>query len=440
MVQPLLQHAEDTNDHNLPLMLWYAMQPLVVDHPRQALVAAASTKLPKILNFTARRIAQIGTAEARDLLAEALNGMADSGKQFDILAGMSAALKGQRSVSMPNGWDAVESKLAASASAQIRALAQSLSLTFGSAKALAALKKTLTDESAELGLRRTALDSLLNVRDTALPPLLQALLKDMNLRGQAIRALASYDDPLTPDTVLRIYNSLDTGEKRDALNTLASRVTFAKPLMAAVADGKVPRHVLTAELIRQLRNLKSPEINQQLEKVYGTIRESSPDKQQEIERYKRIYRAGGSQPGEASRGRAVFNKVCAQCHTLFDAGRKVGPELTGSNRSDLDYILQNMIDPNAVIPNDYRASIIDTKDGRGITGIVKQQDDKAVTILTQNETLVLPRNEIASIQQSELSMMPEGLLAPLTDQEVRDLIYYLSRPGQVPLPAESAGK
>ena len=64
-------------------------------------------------------------------------------------------------------------------------------------------------------------------------------------------------------------------------------------------------------------------------------------------------------------------------------------------------------------------------------------DDKTVTLITQNETLTLPRNEIQSLQQSELSMMPEGLLAPLTDQEARDLLYYLSRPGQVPLPGES---
>jgi putative heme-binding domain-containing protein len=79
------------------------------------------------------------------------------------------------------------------------------------------------------------------------------------------------------------------------------------------------------------------------------------------------------------------------------------------------------------------------KDGRSITGIVKQQDDKSVTVITQNETLTLPRNEIQSLQQSELSMMPEGLLAPLNDQEARDLLYYLSRPGQVPLLGEPKG-
>src|SRR5262249_5796386 len=80
-----------------------------------------------------------------------------------------------------------------------------------------------------------------------------------------------------------------------------------------------------------------------------------------------------------------------------------------------------------------RSSAIETKDGRSITGIVKKQDANALTIATTSETLTLPRSEIASIQQSELSMMPEGLLVQLSDQEVRDLLYYLGRPGQVPL-------
>src|SRR5690606_37520815 len=151
------------------------------------------------------------------------------------------------------------------------------------------------------------------------------------------------------------------------------------------------------------------------------VRESSADKQKEIEKYRKIYRAGGSQPGDASRGRVVYDKTCAQCHKLFDAGGCVGPDLTGSNRSDLEYILENMVDPNAVIPLDYRSSTLETKDDRVITGIVKTQNETSVTIVTANETVTVPRSEIASLRQSELSMMPEGLLEPLSEQEVRDL-------------------
>ena len=64
--------------------------------------------------------------------------------------------------------------------------------------------------------------------------------------------------------------------------------------------------------------------------------------------------------------------------------------------------------------------------------------DKSILLQTANELLTVPRNEIASQRLTELSMMPEGLLAPLSEQEVRDLIYYLTRPGQVPLPLSTA--
>src|SRR4029079_18568959 len=90
-------------------------------------------------------------------------------------------------------------------------------------------------------------------------------------------------------------------------------------------------------------------------------------------------------------------------------------------------------DPNAVIPNDYRTSTITTKDDRVLTGIVKKEDSNSLTVATANEMLVLQRPDIESVHLSEISMMPEGLLAQLTDQEIRDLIYYLGRPGQVPL-------
>src|SRR6185295_5409084 len=92
----------------------------------------------------------------------------------------------------------------------------------------------------------------------------------------------------------------------------------------------------------------------------------------------------GAPAPDRARGREVFSRTCQQCHTLFGEGGKVGPDLTGSNRADLNYILENIVDPNAVIPNDYRASTIEMNDGRVLTAIVKKQDETAVTVVTQN--------------------------------------------------------
>jgi putative membrane-bound dehydrogenase-like protein len=434
VVQALYSYAEDTKDHNLPFMVWYAAEPLPTKDFKRALALAENAKLPNILNFTVRRTAALNTPEAFAAITETLSHTRDDAHRLDILNGLAFALQGQRKAAMPKGWAVIEAKLTTSPNTEIRAQVQSLSLTFGSLGAVAALKKTLMDKSAQLSARRTAYDSLMSAKDADLAPLLQDLLKDPDMQGSALRGLAAYDDSKTPSAILDVYKSLNDARKRDALNTLASRVAFAKPLLTAVGSDTVSKKDLTAEIVRQLRSLKDPQLDEQIQKVWGTMRDTAADKQADIAKYKKIYGAGGSQPGDASRGRGLFAKTCQQCHTLFDTGGKVGPDLTGSNRGDIDYILQNIVDPNAVIPNDYRAWNLETTDDRTISGILKQQDEKSVTVVTANETLVIPRNEVRSLKESQLSMMPEGLLQTYNDQEVRDLLYYLRSPAQAPLP------
>jgi putative heme-binding domain-containing protein len=370
-------------------------------------------------------------------LVQLLSESDDAQFQLDLLKGMSDGLKGRRAVAMPAGWEKAAAKLGRSPHPQVRALAQALSVTFGSRAAFASLRQTLLDPKADAGARQSALDSLLQARDPTLAAALKELLKDPALRGPALRGLAAYDDAEAPAAIVAVYGSLSLTEKHDALTTLVARIPSARQLLAALAENKIAKRDLTADLVRQLRNLKDPFLNQQVEQLWGAVRESDADKLAEIAKYKAMLTSGPA--GSASRGREVFSRVCQQCHTLFDTGGKVGPDITGSNRGDLDYILQHVLDPNAVIPNDYRTWTLETKDERVITGIVTRQDDIAVTIVTANETLLIPRAEVRSLQQSEISMMPEGLLQALTDAEVRDLIAYLKSPAQVPLP-DAAGK
>lgn len=382
-------------------------------------------------------LAPVRAVDSLPRLAEILAETNDPQLQADILRGLSAALRGRRTAPMPAGWEKVEERLSASANSEIRTLTQSLSLTFGSQRALAELRRIAADTKSEAGARRTALDALLAVRDAQLAPTLLKLVSDPEPRVAegAIRGLASYDDPAAASTLLSRYSALTASTKRDALNTLAGRAGNARQLLAAVASGAVPRTDLTADLVRQLRNHKDEALRKQLTELWGVMKETSPDMQAEVERVKRVYWAGGSTPGDGPRGRVVFNKICAQCHTLFDSGGHVGPDITGANRSDLDYLLQNILYPNAVVPNEYRATTIETKDDRTITGIVKEQNATSVVIQTANELLTVPRGEIKSQSTSDQSLMPEGLIAQLKDGEMRDLLYYLSRPGQVNLPA-----
>ena len=120
--------------------------------------------------------------------------------------------------------------------------------------------------------------ALLKVKDPSLPAALRALLRDPALGGPAVRGLSAYDDPATPEVLLGAYSSLGRSERRDVLNTLAARKGWARALLAAVEAGKLPRADLTADLVRQVRNFKDADIDSRIERVWGTVRETTADR------------------------------------------------------------------------------------------------------------------------------------------------------------------
>lgn len=377
--------------------------------------------------------AQIVRSNTLEPLVTLLIQSQDTSLQLDVLRGITQALQGRSEVDMPEGWDSLESKLGDSPNGEVRVLVRSLSLTFGSEAALDALRTVLEDQSAPASERVNALDALVQTNDPQLPGALLKLVVDPALRSETIRHLARFNQIETPSALLKVYRELTGNEKQKALSVLASRASYATHLISGVESGLIPKKDLSASLVRELRNLKNDDINTQLESLWGTFRESSADKKSEIEKVKRIYYAGGSSPGDAARGRSVFARACQQCHTLFGIGGKVGPDITGSDRQNLDYLLQNIVDPNAVIPNDYRTSEIETTDGRVITGVIQERTGNSLKIITATETVLVAHDQIESNLQSEMSMMPEGLLAPFKDQEIRDLLYYLRQSAQAPL-------
>jgi putative heme-binding domain-containing protein len=137
---------------------------------------------------------------------------------------------------------------------------------------------------------------------------------------------------------------------------------------------------------------------------------------------------------DKSQGRVQFNKLCASCHTLYGHGGAIGPDLTGSGRDNLDYLLENIVDPSATVNADFRMSVIAMNDGRVLNGLVRSPTDRTITLQSQNELVVLARKEIEQIAPSPLSLMPEGQIDPLTPDEVRDLFAYLMNRTQVALP------
>ncbi len=110
-----------------------------------------------------------------------------------------------------------------------------------------------------------------------------------------------------------------------------------------------------------MRGLHQPDLTQELEKVWGVSRETPADKLAAQAKYKALIENKSLPTPDPGHGRTLFTQTCGICHTLFGSGGKIGPDLTGSNRADLDYLLHNITDPNAEIPNAYRTTLMELK-------------------------------------------------------------------------------
>ncbi len=431
----LAVHKQDATDHNLPLLIWYGLIPVGEAEPAALVKVAAACELLQTRRYIARRLAEDmekKPAPINDLLGVAL---ANAAPEFsrDILAGVSEALTGWRKAPKPAAWDKLSQKLSATSDEQMRASVRELSVVFGDGRALDEVKRVALDNNADLNQRKAALQTLIDSRAPDLRAICEKLLGVRFLNPVAARGLTTFDDPAIGVKLVAAYKQFHQGERPQLLATLVSRPAFAGPLLDAVGNSKIPRADLTPFHARQILSFKDAALDKKLAEVWGELRESAEDKRQLMAKLKQQLTPAVLAQADKSAGRAVYATACAVCHRLYGEGGEVGPDLTGTGRANLDYLLENIVDPSAAVSADFRMTVVNLKDGRVLNGFITTKTDRTLTLRTMTEKLTIERGEISGMQEMPQSLMPEGLLQAFSEAQVRDLIAYLMHPSQVPL-------
>lgn len=428
---PLLARTEDANDHNQPMLVWYGLIPLAEKDISALPALADSCALPLTRRYLARRIAE-GVEKNPTALADLLKLTATKPVAFqtDILTGMGEAFTGWRKAPKPATWDALVAKLDPSLADKAR----DLGALFGDGRALDEVRRVALDKTADIALRKVALQTLVDSHTPETREICEKLLNERYINAVAIRGLAQESDPALGAKIVGAYKNFFLGDRPQAITVLVTRSAWAGALLDAIAAKKIPRTDVTAFHARQIHNLNDEALNKRLAEAWGDLRESSAAIKELTAKLRTFLTPEALAKADPHAGRQVFASVCAACHTLYGEGGKIGPDLTGANRDNLDYLLDNIADPSAVVAPDFRLSIIMLKDGRVLSGMVTTKTDRTLTLRTMTDVQTVERAEIDKVTESPLSMMPEGLLAAFTPEQTLNLFSYLMGHEQVSLP------
>ncbi len=434
----LMDHAEDADDHNLPLMVWYGLMPLPSD---ELVDLAAESTWPRTRRLMVRRLAEEfdGSPELIDQLLATAVASADGPLAVDVVLGLAKGLAGRRQAAMPAGWDATLQLIDGFAPTINRDIAlqqavNDLNVLFGDGVTIDELKSLAADRAASLEERSAALRSLVDSRAEGLRELCLKLLSERYLNLLAARGLASEVDDAVGQRLLTNYRAFAPLDRPAVISILVSRRSWGEQLLKALGENTIQPTDVTAFQARQLASFNDPQLDKLLAEHWGQARETDVARAEQINSLRRLLTPETLAAADLRQGRALFQKTCAGCHKLYGQGGDLAPDLTGAGRGNIDYLLENIVDPSAVVTKEFRTTIALLDDGRVLSGLLTNRNDKVITLADQDYVQRIPTEEITELKQLATSTMPDGLLNQLNEQQIAALFAYLQSTRQVPLP------
>lgn len=322
----------------------------------------------------------------------------------------------------------------------VRASAEKLAIMWGDPRGEELLRHIVLDQGNAEDKRIEALKMARRVSPALLKDALYRILYEeldgpQGLVLEAIRLLPDLRGDSNPVSwAVDHWKTFSPIQRTAVAEAILTRPEWSAKLLDAVEDKSISPSTLPMTVARSFARSKDVNVKTRAEKLLGVFRESNDDTKKLIATKRAVCVTG--EPDIAN-GKILFTATCGVCHPFHGGGQQVGPDLIGSGRSNLDALLTNVIDPNQIIGNGYEAITVNTKDNRVISGRMVEDTPSHVKLLSiGGAQTVLPRDQIAKLENTKQSLMPQGFGA-LPDKEFRDMIWYiLAPPEEGPLTKE----
>jgi putative heme-binding domain-containing protein len=439
IIEQLLRHDGDVDDVHIPLLIWWAIENKAISDTSlvlSLLESSESFERPLVERYIVERLARRFTAEGTDAACEAaaelLARARAAGKLAPVLAGMLEALSGRKLAEAPRALAKPLAALVAESGNKPNVI--ELALRMNVAEAPAAAMKIVEDPSARVEDRTALATTLGETRSRDSLAGLLALVgreKSAGFDVALLSAIGYFEDEAIADKVLGRYGALEKDAQARAIELMCGRRSWARKLVEAVDAQAIAPGTVSLDQLQRLRGYEDENLARLLAKHWGRVQPSTPLEKQG--RMTAVLQMLGRAPGDAASGRAHFEKHCANCHKLHGQGAAVGPDLTGAERKNRELLVRNVVDPSAMVREQYITHVAATSDGRVLTGLLAESNEQTVSLLdAKNKLTVLNREDLEELKESPVSLMPENLLDELTTQQIRDLFAYLQTDGSAP--------
>ena len=435
-VTEALIQAGAAEDRTLGLSIWMALQPRLLTH-RDRVLAFLGT-LPEsakplsetLVHKTVRMLCDQRQVETVGAVFRWIETLSDPWMQGKALEGL---VQAQEAGMLKPSFD-TRARFEAwleSPNERLRTEAGRLATLWGDPSAIRGLMRTIGDSKASMNDRRSALKTVRKLRSEETRAGLLAFLgasTEEELLVEAIPAASQLGGAEFRDVLLRRWADWGAQARNAAAAALISREEWADRLLDALAPAASPR-VDAATIPQTVRRhfglTQNKALRTKAQAVLGVWNESDANTRALLAAKRTAVLQG--EPNLAN-GRQLFEVTCATCHKFLGKGQEVGPDLTGSGRSNLDALLANLIDPNQIIGRGYENTLVKTKDGRELGGRVVEDTPGHVKLLGiggQEQTVA--RDQIASLTVTDQSVMPMGF-GNLPDEALRDLVWFVLAP------------